>query len=259
MLTLSIRVSFLFRCLRKPTQGGAPGALPELTPPSLGLAGGFSSHSGDSNFGIMAHHRDNDRSVPNPYPPPYRAPHGFYWPAFYPSLSSSSSSGVISRAPLLAYPVPPAPFITYPMHLYPPSHARQLSLSSYAHYQHMVTERHHRQQAATSSTTGSHLSSMLHHCAEQDGHTKHSHHRGSHARTLDPPQRPTVHVNRSLTSPTGGSRYPTVSLLCYNLLAQDLLEKNMHLYDNCPEESLKWESRGERLVRELLSSRADVS
>ena len=82
----------------------------------------------------------------------------------------------------------------------------------------------------------------------------------SQSRNPGPPQRPfvPVHTDHPLKD-AAGSRYPSFSLLCYNVLAQDLLNKNLHLYENSPKEYLQWEKRAEKLVKELLDSKADVS
>ena len=208
---------------------GAASTLPklglELTGPPPTLS---STHS---SGGKMAHHREY---YGPPLPPPPRLPHlnEHYWPTLYPSSSLFSMSAT-SRPPLLPYPMAPAPLIAYPPLLYPPPHSRLQGYSYISHHhspnpEEVVSERHHKHQLDTSDTTSSHSSSVPCHSPKRDSHSRPSKHWGSHARMVDPPQRPTVHINRSLMSPTG-SRYPTVSLLCYTLLAQDLVKKNMHL------------------------------
>ncbi len=47
-------------------------------------------------------------------------------------------------------------------------------------------------------------------------------------------------------------------LVCYNILAQKLLEDNPFLYGNCLRNNLKWYRRKDRLLRELLRQDADV-
>ena len=47
-------------------------------------------------------------------------------------------------------------------------------------------------------------------------------------------------------------------LVCYNILAQTLLETNSFLYWNCFRNNLQWYRRRERLLRELLRQDADV-
>ncbi|XP_022107510.1 protein angel homolog 2-like [Acanthaster planci] len=64
-------------------------------------------------------------------------------------------------------------------------------------------------------------------------------------------------------TPAGESRYlwpsgTEVSLLCYNVLAQCLIESNDYLYDSCPEEILRWDYRKENLLRELQQAEADI-
>jgi mRNA deadenylase 3'-5' endonuclease subunit Ccr4 len=44
--------------------------------------------------------------------------------------------------------------------------------------------------------------------------------------------------------------------MTYNVLAQSLIDKNMHLYRNT--EALCWESRRQLLLRELREARADI-
>jgi mRNA deadenylase 3'-5' endonuclease subunit Ccr4 len=54
-----------------------------------------------------------------------------------------------------------------------------------------------------------------------------------------------------------GQTPPTIlTAMTYNVLAQSLIDKNMHLYRNT--EALCWESRRQLLLRELREARADV-
>jgi mRNA deadenylase 3'-5' endonuclease subunit Ccr4 len=54
-----------------------------------------------------------------------------------------------------------------------------------------------------------------------------------------------------------GQTPPTIlTVMTYNVLAQSLIDKNMHLYRNT--EALCWESRRQLLLRELREARADV-
>ena len=48
-------------------------------------------------------------------------------------------------------------------------------------------------------------------------------------------------------------------VICYNILAQALLEKNGFLYEHCFWKNLKWFKRRDRLIREFLRHDADVS
>lgn len=48
-------------------------------------------------------------------------------------------------------------------------------------------------------------------------------------------------------------------LVCYNILAQPLLEDNPFLYVNCFRNNLTWYRRKDRLFRELLRQDADVN
>lgn len=77
------------------------------------------------------------------------------------------------------------------------------------------------------------------------------------SRTLRPPVRPEVTVNRSKRDPNG-RRYPSFSLLCYNVLSQDLISENMYLYSKTPHDWLAWDYRKRRLIKELINSEADV-
>lgn len=69
------------------------------------------------------------------------------------------------------------------------------------------------------------------------------------------PNRPLVEANKEI--PVKHSTH--ISLVCYNLLAQDLLNTNLYLYTHCPLEQLQWDFRRENLLRDLAQSSADVS
>uniref|UniRef100_A0A8C4R6V0 Angel homolog 1 (Drosophila) n=1 Tax=Eptatretus burgeri TaxID=7764 RepID=A0A8C4R6V0_EPTBU len=56
----------------------------------------------------------------------------------------------------------------------------------------------------------------------------------------------------------GVSRGFEFSLLCYNILAQRLLEENSSLYTHCIPEALCWKDRRKLLLRELSSFDADI-
>lgn len=49
------------------------------------------------------------------------------------------------------------------------------------------------------------------------------------------------------------------TVMSYNLLAQDLLELNQHLYAHCPLEVLAWNYRYNLLVEEIKKWTPDVS
>ncbi len=68
------------------------------------------------------------------------------------------------------------------------------------------------------------------------------------------PIRPLVDINKELKL-----KHSThISIVTYNLLAQDLIDKNMHLYNERDPEHLKWDFRKENLLKELIESGADV-
>lgn len=46
--------------------------------------------------------------------------------------------------------------------------------------------------------------------------------------------------------------------LCYNILAQDLLDDHMYLYKNHDMDALNWETRKQLLIQEILQSGAHV-
>ena len=63
-----------------------------------------------------------------------------------------------------------------------------------------------------------------------------------------------VDVNKRLDADSS----TTVSVLCYNLLAQDLIHKNMYLYDSHEPDVLSWDYRKINLFADLRGSKADV-
>lgn len=48
------------------------------------------------------------------------------------------------------------------------------------------------------------------------------------------------------------------SILSYNILAQQLIDDNPFLYNDCVENHLGWNRRKERLLKEILQQDADV-
>ena len=68
------------------------------------------------------------------------------------------------------------------------------------------------------------------------------------------PKRPLVDINKDLKT----KHSSRLSVVCYNLLAQDLIEKNMHLYTHCTTDELSWEFRRDNLLSDLTQSSADV-
>lgn len=72
-----------------------------------------------------------------------------------------------------------------------------------------------------------------------------------------PPLRPEITVNKSLRD-FHGKRYPSVFVMTYNILSQDLISENSYLYDE-ESEWLDWEYRKRRLLKELISADVDVS
>ena len=73
---------------------------------------------------------------------------------------------------------------------------------------------------------------------------------------LRAPIRPIIAVNEPLQI----ERPSTVlSVVSYNVLAQDLISKNQYLYTHCPRELLDWEYRKWNILNELVESAADVS
>ena len=70
-------------------------------------------------------------------------------------------------------------------------------------------------------------------------------------------RRPKVFVNDHLKN-TDNVKYPVISLVSYNLLAQDLIRKNMFLYRKDRTEYLEWDHRKRQLLKEILDINADV-
>ena len=68
-----------------------------------------------------------------------------------------------------------------------------------------------------------------------------------------------VEVNKAVEKSEGGGESATaVSVLCYNLLAQDLIRKNRYLYSDAVPELLEWDFRKMNLLKDLTDSDADV-
>ena len=69
-----------------------------------------------------------------------------------------------------------------------------------------------------------------------------------------------VEVNKAAeeSEGRGESTTTTVSVLCYNLLAQDLIRKNRYLYSDAVPELLEWDFRKMNLLKDLTDSGADV-
>ena len=69
-----------------------------------------------------------------------------------------------------------------------------------------------------------------------------------------------VEVNKpvEVSDGGGGESAATVSVLCYNLLAQDLIRKNLYLYSDAVPELLEWDFRKTNLLKDLTDSDADV-
>ena len=65
-----------------------------------------------------------------------------------------------------------------------------------------------------------------------------------------------VEVNQPISGE--GESKGTISVLSYNLLAQDLIAKNRNLYSNAVPELLEWDFRKDNLLKDLTSSQADV-
>ena len=73
------------------------------------------------------------------------------------------------------------------------------------------------------------------------------------------PLRPMVEVNKAMEeSERGRESMTTVSVLSYNLLAQDLIRKNRYLYSDAVPELLEWDFRKTNLLKDLTDSNADV-
>lgn len=68
-----------------------------------------------------------------------------------------------------------------------------------------------------------------------------------------------VEVNKAVEESEGvRESTTTVSVLCYNLLAQDLIRKNRYLYSDAVPELLEWDFRKMNLLKDLSDSGADV-
>ena len=50
-----------------------------------------------------------------------------------------------------------------------------------------------------------------------------------------------------------------LSVMSYNILAQDLLEMHPHLYSECRRRDMVWCNRGAAIMREIISHNSDVS
>ena len=70
------------------------------------------------------------------------------------------------------------------------------------------------------------------------------------------PLRPMVKVSKEVK--LDGDSVTTVSVLSYNLLAQDLIRKNRYLYSDALPEVLEWDFRKTNLLKDLTESQADV-
>lgn len=66
-----------------------------------------------------------------------------------------------------------------------------------------------------------------------------------------------VDVNKAVGESEGASA-TTISVLSYNLLAQDLITKNLYLYSDAAPELLEWDFRKNNLLKDLTDSNADV-
>ena len=65
-----------------------------------------------------------------------------------------------------------------------------------------------------------------------------------------------VEVNKKIDSERESKS--TISVLSYNLLAQDLILKNWNLYSEAVPELLEWDFRKDNLLKDLTTSQADV-
>ena len=72
------------------------------------------------------------------------------------------------------------------------------------------------------------------------------------------PLRPTVTVSK-LHADTKGHSYPKISVMSYNVLSQDLIDKNMYLYTRDNPEWLDWTYRKHKILYEITTCKADVS
>ena len=100
-------------------------------------------------------------------------------------------------------------------------------------------------------------------CVTRDSHqcvTRDSHQRvtsSSYWRTTPPP-RPMIVLSDPATD-SNGRAFPKLSVMTYNVLAQDLIDKNPYLYTHAQPEHLEWTYRRVRIMQELLQPKADVS
>ena len=69
------------------------------------------------------------------------------------------------------------------------------------------------------------------------------------------PVRPTIKMNQELHV----TKSTQISVLSYNMLAQDLILTNRYLYSKRPQSSLDWNFRKSNLLIELTQAAADVS
>lgn len=81
---------------------------------------------------------------------------------------------------------------------------------------------------------------------------------GSSRRHSSLPPRPAVMLSNSATD-SNGRAFPRLSVMTYNILAQDLIEKNGYLYTHAETEHLEWTYRRMGILHELIQSKADVS
>ena len=68
------------------------------------------------------------------------------------------------------------------------------------------------------------------------------------------PKRPLVEANQEVRV----KHSTQLSVVCYNLLAQDLIAANMYLYTHCSAQQLDWDFRRENLLKDLTQASADV-
>ena len=171
--------------------------------------------------------------------PPSNRGYGTYWNHYRPPLSSSYYQH--------SFPIQHRSF----HHTFLPTSRHWSIAGPFGHCNSSVATP--RIQYVRSVRSHSHLS----HSNVSDPHTHYSH--SKHRQTPSSyrvPQRPRVSVE-NYRSDHRGIKYPTLSIVTYNLLAQDLIGKNMSLY--YPGEHLEWEYRRQRLLNELLATHADVS
>ena len=91
-----------------------------------------------------------------------------------------------------------------------------------------------------------------------DGHRTYTHSRRSSSSSsrCRPPVRPKLTVNRSVRD-SRGRRYPSLTVMSYNILSQDLIIENGYLYNDGY--WLDWEYRKIKLLNEFLNIKPDVS